>query len=374
MFNTNPVRDQALSVPGLIAETYQTIESSTRSALTTPEIYSIKNLILTGSGDSYNAGCAAAMAFSQLGHLWVRAETPMETSRYIAGVYVPKPEKNTLVIGVSGSGEGARVVEAITAMRASGCRTLALTANLMSRLGKAAEKALHVETPPFAPAPGVRGFITSAMALYLLAIRFGEVKLCYTMDAANVLRKQLRSCADALSKAFVSLKEAMIPFAHEIARCGVFEILASGPARAAADFGAAKLLEMMGLYTAVADVEEFNHLNFFRTRPNDIPTLLLCPKGSRAQRRCEEIAVALRVLKRPYRILTGPSGFEEHEDAVWRIPADVPELFSPLVQSTLMAFMASFVPMPEGEAYYHGHAGPWNESAFKSIKNSEIIL
>ncbi len=374
MNNSNPVRDQVLSVPALIAETYEPIESSTRLVLTTPEIYDTKHLILTGSGDSYNAGCASLMAFSQYGRLCARAETALESSRYIAGIYVPTPEKSTLVIGVSSSGEGARVVEAIAAMRACGCNTLALTAKPNSRLGLAAEKTLLVETPPFAPAPGVRSFITSSIALYLLAIRFGEVKLNFTMDEANALRKELLACGNVLKDSLISLEGAMSLFAEEIDRCGTFEVLASGPARAAANFGAAKLMEIMGLSTSVSDVEEFNHVNFFRRQPSDIPTLLLCPNKSRAIQRCEEIAMALKHLKRPYRILTGPSGFEDHGDLVWRVRADIPEVFSPLVQSTLLAFLASFVPLPDGETYFRGHAGPWDESKFKSIKDSEIVL
>lgn len=374
MKKTNPVRDQALSVPSLIKETYERIESNTRLILTTPEIYSIKHLILTGSGDSYNAGCATAMSFGKYSRLCVRVEPPMETSRYISGVFIPKPEKKNLVVGISSSGEGARVVEAVTAMRSSGCSTMALTANPSSRLGEAADKTLLVETPPFAPAPGVRSFITSSMALYLLAIRFGEVKLNYTMDEANTLRKQLLVCGDAISESLISMERRMSSFAQEIAQCGTLDILASGPSRAAANFGSAKLVEMMGLSTSVSDVEEFNHLNFFRSQPSEIPTLLLSPNECRAQKRCEEIAIALRQLNRPYRILTGASGFEEHKDLVWRIPVDVPETFSPLVLSTLLAFLASFVPMPEGESYYHGHTGVWDESTFKSVKNSEIII
>lgn len=374
MNEKNQLKEQVLSIPAMMEDVFWTIEADARLVVPTPEIYNTRQLWLVGSGDSYNAGTAAEMAFGRLGGVYARALPPLQASRYLAGVCLPKPEKDVLAIGISGSGTGARIIEAIRALAKAGVNTLALTAKPDSPLGTAAAKVLRVETPPFAPGPGVRGMVTSLLALYLLAVRFGEVRARYPMDTAAATRKQLAAMKDPLAEALGSLEAPLGAFAAEIGRCGRLEILASGPARASADFCAAKLLETQGLYTAVVDVEEFNHLNYFRAEPEQLPTLLVCPEDARDAVRCAEIAGALKALGRPYRILAGPTGFEDHGDKVLRCPGGVPEMFSPLLHAPLLALLAALVPMPEGQEYYHGHKGPWDESLFKSIKTSEIVL
>ena len=61
----NSMLRQVLSVPDLLDEVYPEIEPQVRYILTTPEIYSIKKVVLTSCGDGY-AACLAAS-----GHLKV---------------------------------------------------------------------------------------------------------------------------------------------------------------------------------------------------------------------------------------------------------------------------------------------------------------
>jgi hypothetical protein len=79
-------------------------------------------------------------------------------------------------------------------------------------------------------------------------------------------------------------------------------------------------------------------------------------------------------LGRPYIILTGSRGFEDHGEKVVRISGGIRECFSPLMYSMVLALMVSLMDRDEGVEDYQGHKGPWDESRFKSIWDSRIVV
>ena len=60
---SNPMSRQVFSLPQLIREQYEDLEPKVRTVLTTPEIFNIQRIVLTGCGDSFAAGMAAKYAF-----------------------------------------------------------------------------------------------------------------------------------------------------------------------------------------------------------------------------------------------------------------------------------------------------------------------
>ena len=51
----NPMRRQIYSIEGLVEQIGKDVEKKTRTILSTPEIYSLKEILITGCGDSYCA-------------------------------------------------------------------------------------------------------------------------------------------------------------------------------------------------------------------------------------------------------------------------------------------------------------------------------
>ena len=78
----NSMLRQVLSVPDLLDEVYPEIEPQVRYVLTTPEIYSIKKVVLTSCGDGYAACLAARRAFESFLQIPVEVEDPLTLSRY----------------------------------------------------------------------------------------------------------------------------------------------------------------------------------------------------------------------------------------------------------------------------------------------------
>ena len=104
--------NQVRSLPELIRNQYEDLERKTRSALSTPEIFKVMRVTLTGCGDSYAASLAVRDAFASLTGLAVDVIPSIELSRSYDRSFFGWAPLNPLVIAVSNSGSVARCFHA----------------------------------------------------------------------------------------------------------------------------------------------------------------------------------------------------------------------------------------------------------------------
>jgi glucosamine--fructose-6-phosphate aminotransferase (isomerizing) len=352
------MRDQVYSLPELIREQIWALEARTRKVLTTPEIFATRHVVLTGCGDSHISVMAAELAFAELAGIHTQALNAMQASRYCAHFSQGQYPNNPLVVAVSNSGEVARVVEAVRNYGKHGAVTVAITGNLESRLAAQADRVIEVDIPPFTPAPGVRSYIISLVALYLMAIRLGEVRGTHTADEAMTLRHELETMADAIETMVDTLYEPLRELADDWSALTNFELLGSGPDRGTAAYGAAKLLEAVGVHALHQDIEEWVHLEYFVADAAHTGTIVICPTHSAALSRVSEIEVFLENLKRPYVIFTGRPSSSRFKRAL-TLETDVRPLFAPLLYSVPLALFAAFLSQSVNASYGRGATGQW---------------
>ena len=120
----NALIRQVLSLPELIEQQYNDLEPKARKALSTPEIFGIQRIVLTGCGDSYAAALATKHAFEMLTNLPCEVVPAIELSRLYSRKQLGFAPCNPLVIAVSNSGSVVRVAEAIQAARKHGAFAL----------------------------------------------------------------------------------------------------------------------------------------------------------------------------------------------------------------------------------------------------------
>ncbi len=371
--SSNPMRDQVFSLPTLIREQIWTLEGRTRKIVTTPEMFAARDVVLTGSGDSYIGAMAAEAAFVELAGVRAHALSAMQASRYHARRFDWQYPSNPLVLAVSNSGEVARVVEAVQHYNDCGALTVAITGNPGSRLGQAASRVVEVTIPPFAPAPGVRSYYGSLLALYLLAIRMSEVRGQVTADEAMDLRRELETAADAVDAVIAQMDQPLQRLAQEWASLPAVELLGSGPDRATAAYGAAKLLEAVGVHAAHQDVEEWVHQEYFVADAARTGTILICPVDSPAFSRAVEVEGYLRTLQRPYLVLSGEpaaAGFRQ----VLAHTQTIRPVFAPLLYSAPLALFAAHLSAEVGAAYGRGASGPWADCHDGATTRGSLIL
>lgn len=366
----NAMYRQALSIPELLETLTDQLKEEVRFALSVEQTYSAKNVYLIGSGDSYIAAKAALQAFSRLAHMNAQALSSLEASRYVPKGWVPEPGNHNLVIAISNSGETSRVIEAVKAWKATGAMILTITANRESTLGRMSSRTVCTALEPFASAPEIRSCEANLLALYLLAIRFGENRGIITMDQANGCRREIRAIAGDIRQVSEAYASALKDIAKLCVEKNDVEFLGCGPARGAAEFGVAKVYEAVGTRALAQDCEEFCHLNFFRRDPKDIPTILMMPSKSLAMSRLKELVWLLNHIERPYFVLT--DGEERQALNVISCTREMDELFAPLYYFAVLGQMVSYMNMFIDEDYYRGHLGVWDESRFHINRQSGI--
>jgi glucosamine--fructose-6-phosphate aminotransferase (isomerizing) len=362
---------QINSLSALIEPTVSRLEPPARTALSTPEIYGLRQIVLTGSGDSFFAAAAVVPMLRALTGLPVQAMASMEASRY-AGLR-DVGARGVLVIAVSYSGEAARLVEATRRWRAAGAITLGITSAQNGRLARSAERWIDTTIEEGAPAPGTRTYVASLLCLYLLSIRIGEVLMRITMDQANALRRDLADTAGAL----LGLDERCASKIQDIAMAwrgaGAMDVLASGPSLASAAYAVAKLVEAAGVHAVAQDAEEFFHLNYFVDKPADVPTIVFAPSNAAFASRATELVSALAQLGRPSLIVTDEPELAGEHGVV--ILPKVSEFFAPIVQTVPAALLAAYSADARGAIHYRDHDGPWSGARGAAlVRNSKIDL
>jgi glutamine---fructose-6-phosphate transaminase (isomerizing) len=361
------------SLPEELPRLLQAIEPRARLVLSTPEIYSIRQIILTGSGDSLIAAASVVPALRAWTGLPVQAVGAMEASRYLA--LAPKPHamslRASLVVCVSHSGEAARVLEAAQRTRAAGALTLALTAHRDSRLGRTTMKVLDLPWLEAGTPLNTFSYCASLLGLYLLGIRIAEARLRISMDSANALRRSLSGLQDSMATSIACCEAPLAARARSWERCQAADILGSGPATGAAAYCAAKLIEAAGIHAAAHDIEEFFHIEYFVANPTALPTVVFAPARSLAAGRVSELLPTLQQLGRPFLLLTDDPAFGPPHDTL-ALPG-THELFTPLLDIIPAAMLAAFWADQIGAEPFRGHDGPWRSSHAAALVRGSAI-
>ncbi len=372
----NPMRQQTFSLPDLIRQQYNDLEPKVRSILSTPEIFGIQRIVLTGCGDSYAAGMATKHAFEMLTNIPTEVVTAIELSRFYHKKQLGFAPNNPLVIAVSNSGGVARVGEAIEKVTKSGAFTLGLTGNPDSLLAKKASRILKLDIPKFQSAPGVRSYLVSVLTLLLMAIRIGEVRGVNTMDWSSALRKDIITQADMLEKMLPEMDKQVFAVAESWKAFNAFDFVGAGFDYASAWYGHAKIFEAVGKFAMHVNMEEWLHLNFFIRDADNVGTVILANTTNPALSRIKEVISYASKLKRPMAVITDGSRADFGVDANYiNVPKTYHPLTMPLTHFAPMALLAGYLCELNGEEYGRGEKDRWEFSkGAKCVTDSEIII
>lgn len=372
----NAMRRQVFSLPALIKEQYADLEPKTRKVLSTPEIFGIQRIVLTGCGDSY----AAALAMKHVIELLTEIPTEVVPVIDLARYYHPKQmgfaPLNPLVIAISNSGGVARVDEAVQYVNKHGAFTLGITGNTESPLGKNASRMLKLDIPAFESAPGIRSYMVSVLSLLLLGIRIGEVRGKYTMDTATLYREDILNQANELERLFPEMDEKILRTAKAWKDFPVFDFVGAGFDYAAAFYGHAKILEATGRAAMHVNAEEWLHLNFFARDTAHIGTVMIANTTNPAISRARETVQYGAKLGRPMLVITdGNEAFFGVPAEYVKVPKTQTQINMPLTQFVPTALLAGYLSELMGEEYGRGCVDNWNFcEGGACVRQSEIIV
>lgn len=352
--NVNGMVAQVRSLPQLIRSEFEALDGRVRQLMNHEDWLSVKRVVITGCGDSYMAGVAAELAFEQIAA--IPAEPmPAMTARYAAPYKLSHFPRNPLVFAISASGGVARTREALGLFRQSGLPTVAITGNPQSPLAQMADMTLDCSIPDFVFAPGVRSYRMSLLALYLLAIRLGEVHDRYSQAEAQKLRQELRNTADAIEATIDAVEKETRALAEALAQNNNFVFVGDGPNFGTALFGAAKVIEASARHAMGQESEEWAHLQYFSDVEPAMPTFLISP-GYRGHHRVGELMEPLKRIGRTI-VAISPQGDKTVAPlADWHLPVagEVREAFTPMVYAVATELFAAHLSDVVGRPYFRG--------------------
>ncbi|MEM7115168.1 MAG: SIS domain-containing protein [Chloroflexota bacterium] len=362
----NAMIAQVESLPDMIRSEFKALDHRARQIMNFEDFLSVKRIVITGCGDSHMAGVAAELAFEKLARIPTEPMRANTGGRYASPYTLSHFPRNPLVMGISVSGTTSRTLEAVQLFKNSGLPTMAIVGNPDSPIGNLGDMVMDCTAPDFVPAPGVRSYRMSLLALYLLAIRFGEVKDLYSQDEANALRQSLLSTADAIEATITAVNDKTRELAEAFAEEKSHVFVGDGPNFATAMFGAAKVIESAGVHAMGQESEEWAHLQYFSSIEPGTPTFLISP-GYRGHYRVGELMEPLQNLGRTV-VAIVPEGDQvvaPHSQWVLPVIGDVAEIFSPMVYATATELFAAHMSDVLGEPFFRRT----NESY---IKNNDI--
>jgi glucosamine--fructose-6-phosphate aminotransferase (isomerizing) len=299
----------------------------------------LPEVILSGCGDPYFAGMAARLAMERDSGVRCQAIEALELTRY-AIRYVPVLPRPPLLVAVSHSGSVGRTIEAAATAAVFGWRTVALTGRADGRLAQVARPVV-MDVPTLGFSPGTSTYVAMVVALLTLAGELaraggradGAARIASGLEAApDLARETIRASAEPAERAAVLL-----------AASPSTTFLGSGPSRASAEFGAAKLFEGPQRYGVAQQLEEWAHEQYFISGPTT-PVVVVAPAGA-SRDRAGELIDEMAFIGAPIILVSAvvDDAVARRATVVLPVAAGLDEAFSPLLTCLPLALTAFFM-------------------------------
>jgi glucosamine--fructose-6-phosphate aminotransferase (isomerizing) len=160
---------------------------------TEEEIKSFKNIWILGCGTSAHAGNIGAMYFEDLAKLPASCDIASE-ARYRD----PILGSDTLVIGISQSGETADTLAAIREIKKQGCKILGICNVLHSTLTREADGSIFLKAGPEISVCSTKAFSSQLAVLNLLALHFARLRGSLAPDQIDAYLTELKAIPEQI--------------------------------------------------------------------------------------------------------------------------------------------------------------------------------
>ncbi len=163
--------------------------------LTPQQLASVDRIILTGCGTSWHSALVGEYLIEELARIPVCVEYASEL-RYRN----PPIENNTLVFGITQSGETADTLAALRETKRKGHRTLAICNVVASSIAQAADGGVYLHAGPEIGVASTKAYTSQCCVLAMLALYFGRMRHL-SFEGGRRIIEELRSLPSAVQHA-----------------------------------------------------------------------------------------------------------------------------------------------------------------------------
>jgi glucosamine--fructose-6-phosphate aminotransferase (isomerizing) len=156
------------------------------------QLRQVDRLIMTACGTSYHAALIGEHLFEQFARMPVEVEYASEF-RYRN----PPIDKNTIVVGITQSGETADTLAALRESKRKGQRTLGICNVVGSSIAREVDGGVYLHAGPEVGVASTKAFTAQVAVLTLLAVHFGRMRHLSHSAGSRIL-KELSTIPDVL--------------------------------------------------------------------------------------------------------------------------------------------------------------------------------
>src|SRR5690349_1454361 len=159
------------------------------------EIRNLRRIVVVAAGTSYHAGVVGRYIIEE----WARV--PVEPDIASEWIYRnPVLSRDTLVIGISQSGESRDTINAVKLARESGARTLAITNLMGTQISREAEATLFTRCGLEVGVAASKTFTAQVALLSLLALKLASIRRSLPEDEIEFILDRLHELPDRIKQ------------------------------------------------------------------------------------------------------------------------------------------------------------------------------
>lgn len=166
--------------------------------LTPQQLRSVNQIILTGCGTSWHSALVGEYLLEELARIPVSVEYASEL-RYRN----PPIENNTLVFGITQSGETADTLAALRETKRKGHRTLAICNVVASSIAQEADGGVYLHAGPEIGVASTKAYTSQCCVLAMLALYFGRTRHL-SFERGRRIIEELRRLPNAVQQALTT--------------------------------------------------------------------------------------------------------------------------------------------------------------------------
>jgi glucosamine--fructose-6-phosphate aminotransferase (isomerizing) len=303
--------------------------------LTPAQLRQVDRIVLTACGTSYHAGLIGEYLFETLARIPVEVEYASEF-RYRN----PPLERNTIVVGITQSGETADTLAALREVKRKGVPTLALCNVVGSTIAREADGGVYLHAGPEVGVASTKAFTAQVTVLNLLALYLGRMRHLSSLAGARIIN-ELRAMPDLIRETLrchEAVKEVACAYAHAsnclyLGRQYMFPLALEG---------ALKLKEISYIHAEGYPAAEMKHGPIALVDENTPSVFLIprCPLYDKVMSNLEEIKARGGTV---IAIATeGDDAIADRADHVIYVP-QAPEHLQPLVSVIPLQLLAYYI-------------------------------
>jgi glucosamine--fructose-6-phosphate aminotransferase (isomerizing) len=221
--------------------------------LTELEVRNLRRIVIVAAGTSYHAGVVGRYIIEE----WARV--PVEPDIASEWIYRnPVLSRDTLVIGISQSGESRDTINAVKLARERGARTLAITNMMGTQITREVDATLYTRCGIEISVAASKTFTAQVALLSLLALRLAEIRQTLPQEDIDFVLDRLHELPDQM-KAFLDGDHPIEEIAQRIYEKPFFLYLGRHIGLPVALEGALKLKEISYIATDAYSAGEMKH-------------------------------------------------------------------------------------------------------------------